>query len=285
MGIPRLTVVSRADWGGGVCTVGYAVPHSQFIGEVIHHDVIPFDGNAADVISETKKHAKALKRSRPDLGGDWPYSWGLAPDYSDDDHTIIVEGRGWRRTGAHTSGYNSTRYGVVLFGNYVAGQMRVTRGQTRGARYLGAWFAQPLVAQPTLYHRQIKSTACPGEGGIALSLFAQPPFLPSDVTVFSPEVPAVPDTSHMFNPPLVFPPGVGMVDSVNDPFGGAWVLLSDGGIITTGTARFFGGVNGKPYFFDHGGVPTKLVPFIDANGRDRYLIRDQHGHDYGHDGF
>jgi hypothetical protein len=249
---PSLTIITRKQWGAGPCTVGYPIPHDQIVGHVIHHDVIAFNGWASDIVAESIKHARAVKRSRPDLGvgddgePDWPYIFGCPPDYLNPDHSIIVEGRGWRRTGAHTHGYNSTRCGIVLFGDYRHGHMGYTPGQLRAARYLGRWLAQPEDAKQTEWHKRLKATECPGENGIELALHAQPPFTHADLAVFYPEepMPAVRPGRH--NPGFV--PAAPIVDSIAAPGGGSWAVAADGSVYAFGGAPYFGGTNGKPYF-------------------------------------
>lgn len=76
----------------------------------------------------------------------------------------IYEGRGWNRVGAHSQGYNSKSYGISFMGNYMetlpdkaalnAAKNLIACGQEKGK----------ISASYRLYgHRDIKSTACPGD--------------------------------------------------------------------------------------------------------------------------
>lgn len=279
---PTLTFRSRAQWGAGPVTAGYPISHQQVRGLVIHHDVIAFDGHAADIIGAADARARALQEARPDLGPEVPYSFLLPPDRHDPDHTIIVEGRGFGRSGAHTQDWNSTRYGVCLSGDYRTDLY--TPGQLRGARWLGAWLAHQESVAPTGGHGSMphNSTDCPSQHGRELVALAQPPFTAADINAIS-GAPPMPDKT----PPAMHVPVSGLiVDTMDDPTaGGAWVLLEDGGIITAGSARFFGTVNGKPYWTNYPHKARRLIPHKDKKGRHRYLIRDAEGNDFGVDGF
>lgn len=285
---PTLDFITRAQWGADPVQVelGHPIDHKQVRGLIVHHDVISFDGHARDIIGAAEQHAKTLQGdARPDLGKEWPYSFGLAPDYNDPDHTIIVEGRGFGRTGAHTKDWNSTRYGVVLFGDYRT--MKITPGQVRGARWLGAWLWRPDTVAITWGHHDAphNATECPAVHGEELVQLAQPPFVPTDLSVFDQGAKPVSDTLPGINPPRT-PPAARVVDELDDPdAGGAWQLFEDGTVWTVGTARFFGSPTGKSYWTPPNNVSRRLIAYRDGKGRNRYLVRNSHGADYGHDGF
>lgn len=274
--MPRLTIIGRKDYGApDPITVGHEVPHEQFRGLVLHHDAIPYNGATADPIAEAKRRAKRLVTVRPDLGPDWPYSWGLAPDDNDPEHVILVEGRGWRRTGAHTLGFNSTRYGVVIFGDYTGRTM--TAGQILGFRFLGAWLADAGNAAGTLLHRDVRPTACPGNGPTPLKAWLQPPFGPTDIEAVIGPAPAPPAVVvPLYEPPLTLER---VRYALESPDGGTWVLTEDGAVYGLAGARYYGGANGKPYF--EGRRAFRLEYATDDRGRHRYVIVASSGERYG----
>jgi hypothetical protein len=176
--------LSRAEWGANPLNVsaGAVLEPERWVGLVMHHDVIAYapTANVEDVI----EHAHAVQRARPDLYVDalgrpeWPYSFGIG-EHPNPELAWIVEGRGFARTGAHTENLNSTRYGIVLFGNY--SERPMTPGMERAFRELGAWLLAPAVAAgrelaATIGHRQVVPTACPGLTAFASIPRLQPPF-------------------------------------------------------------------------------------------------------------
>lgn len=167
-------VLFRRDWGADplVVRVGYAVPPEQFVGLALHHSVTGYVPTAsADDVAE---HARYLQTVRPDLGPDWPYSFGIG-EHPNPEDAWIIEGRGVGRTGAHTAGHNSTRYGIALLGNYSDRPM--TPGMVRAFRALAATLlAHTEHPAPTIAHRQVYATACPGNAAMAQLDQLQPPF-------------------------------------------------------------------------------------------------------------
>lgn len=160
--------LDRDEWGAGPLIAGYQVPHAQFVGLVSHHTVIAYNG---DPIA----YMQTVQHSRPDLGDEVPYSFVIMPGPTDQD-AIVGEGRGWGRTGAHTAGYNSTRYGIAWAGDYT--NVEPTPGMLSAFRWLGSQLADPYGAQPTLGHRDVKATACPGDCAYPHLPELQPPFRP-----------------------------------------------------------------------------------------------------------
>lgn len=174
------TFLSRATWGADPLEVqvGYAVPHEQFVGLVVHHTVIVMpdydrDGYLNGDLDDVARYMRQLQRARPDLGDEVPYSFVFF-EGADPDDIIIAEGRGYGRTGAHTVGYNSTRYGCSLAGDYT--EHAPTPGQWAGIRSIGASLADPVGAQPTIGHRDVAATACPGNDAYPHLDLLQPPF-------------------------------------------------------------------------------------------------------------
>lgn len=173
-----VTYLDRAAWGAGPITVGYSAPHSQFLGIVVHHTVFILsdydrDGHTHGDLDDIRRYMQVLKTLRPDLGPDVPYSFVVFEGARPDD-CVVAEGRGFGRTGAHTSGFNSSRYGVALAGN--SSTRPVTEGVLAGYRWVGARLANPVFAQPTIGHRDTRATECPGTSLYAALPQIQPPF-------------------------------------------------------------------------------------------------------------
>lgn len=172
------TFLDRAGWGGGPVASGHLVPEAQFVGLVEHHTVIVLpdydhDGMTAGDLDDAIRYMQALKVARPDLGPDVPYSFVVFEGATPND-CIVGEGRGRGITGAHTIGYNSTRYGCAWAGDYTS--KSPTPGMYEGLRWIGrTMLVDPGQAVPTLQHRDVYQTACPGASSVAPSP-AQPPF-------------------------------------------------------------------------------------------------------------
>lgn len=173
-----ITVIGRDDWGGGPLRRGNLVDTARFVGLVVHHTVMVMrdydgDGFLRGDLDDVKRYMKALQVARPDLGSEIPYSWVVFHGEHDDD-VIVAEGRGFGVTGAHTTGYNSTRYGVAYAGN--ASEEPITDGVLEGYRWVGRHLDAPAGAEPTIGHRDTKSTECPGDNLYAQLGEIQPPF-------------------------------------------------------------------------------------------------------------
>jgi hypothetical protein len=174
--------LSRQLWGANPlhCTAGTYLGAGAFHGAVIHHDVIPWTptANAADVA----RHARRVQSIRPDLPGntsgepEWPYSFGIA-EHTDPDKAWTVEGRGAGRSGAHTAGYNFTRYGIVIFGDRT--NQPLTPGMIAAIRHLCWKLFGDRKVEVTLGHRDTVATGCPGDAVYAQLSALQPPFIPS----------------------------------------------------------------------------------------------------------
>jgi hypothetical protein len=171
--------IDREAWGAApLPRLGHVVPHEQFIGLAVHHTVtvvadVDRDGFIDGDLDDIATHMRHLQTVRPDLGADVPYSFVVFPAGTDDS-AVVCEGRGWGRTGAHTAGHNSTRYGVAFAGDYT--DRAPTPGMVAAVRWLGSLLADPAGAAITLGHRQTYPTACPGEAAYPLLVHMQPPF-------------------------------------------------------------------------------------------------------------
>lgn len=167
-----LTYVAREDWdNSGAKRLGHVVPRGRFEGVVVHHTVTAWTPDDRDLTGERSK-MRALRTMRPDLGLDVPYSFVVFRQ-EDPRNVVVCEGRGFERTGAHTAGYNSTRYGVAIWGNTMNDQ--VTEGMLAGIRWVGSHINSP---KATVGHRDVRSasTSCPGDKMYALLPLVQPPF-------------------------------------------------------------------------------------------------------------
>lgn len=171
--------VDRDGWGAApLPRLGHVVPHEQFVGLAVHHTVtvvvdVDRDGFVDGDLDDIAAHMRYLQTVRPDLGLDVPYSFVVFPG-PDDDASVVCEGRGWGRTGAHTAGHNSTRYGVAFAGDYTT--RAPSPGMVAAVRWLGSMLADPAGAEVTLGHRQTYATACPGDAAYPLLVHMQPPF-------------------------------------------------------------------------------------------------------------
>jgi hypothetical protein len=182
-----VTFLSRAQWGAGGLGSGRRLPHAQFVGLVAHHtaSVMPDydrDGRRYGDLQDIQRYMRWLQHARPDLGNDVPYSFVVFEGARPED-CVVAEGRGFGVSGAHTSGFNSTRYGVSLAGN--SSTRPVTEGILSGFRWVGRRLADPAGAEPTIGHRDTKATECPGSSLYAALPQIQPPFEEEDMPLTS----------------------------------------------------------------------------------------------------
>lgn len=176
------TFLDRAAWRAdpSLPRLGHVVRRSQFVGLVEHHTVIVMpdwdhDGIIDGDIDDIRRYMQHLQIARPDLGLDVPYSFVVFRGADEYDY-VVCEGRGFDRTGAHTAGFNSSRYGVALAGDFT--NTAPTIGMLVGVRWVGAQLDDPAGARPTLGHCDTKATACPGAMAYPLLDRVQPPFTP-----------------------------------------------------------------------------------------------------------
>ena len=161
---------------------GHPLPHEQINGLTIHHTVMPFFGEPGDLVA-LRKYMVRLAHVRPDLA--WrrpngtlqpevPYSFVVFKG-NHENQGIVIEGRGWDRTGAHTANFNSKVYGVAYAGNTDIEHM--TPGVVAAIRHIGMRLPRPLEADRTRAHRETKATSCPGSHLYAVMDKLQPPFI------------------------------------------------------------------------------------------------------------
>jgi hypothetical protein len=174
------TYLDRAAWGAqSLPRLGHVVPRRQFTGLALHHTVVVLtdydrDGYLHGDLDDIKRYMRSLQTARPDLGRDVPYSFVVFRGATPDDY-VVCEGRGFDRTGTHTQGNNSTRYGVALAGDYT--NVAPTAGELAGVRWVGAQLTDPKGARKTIGHRDVHATACPGAHAYAHLGEVQPPFV------------------------------------------------------------------------------------------------------------
>lgn len=181
IGDGQLIYLERSDWDySGAPRRGWLVDPNRFIGLVSHHTVMVMgdwdgDGIAQGDLDDVRTYMRRLRTVRPDLGLDVPYSWVVFAG-ADGASCVVVEGRGKGRTGAHTAGLNSTRYGIAYAAN--TNEQPVSLGMVNGVRWIGATFltipAEAVVR--TIGHFEVYATACPGTSGINRLPDVQPPF-------------------------------------------------------------------------------------------------------------
>jgi hypothetical protein len=176
---PDVTYLPRSWWTDAP-SIGHRTPHSQYLGLAIHHTVFVMadwdgDGFLHGDLDDVRRYMERLSVARPDLGPDVPYSY-IVFYGEDDNHGIVVEGRGPGRTGAHTAGFNSTRYGCAFAGNTM--DQPITRGVIEAFREVGRRLHEPITAVRTFGHKDHsdKGTACPGTHLYARIGELQPPF-------------------------------------------------------------------------------------------------------------
>lgn len=172
-----VTELSRAAWGAGPLGSGHVVDPAQFVGLVVHHTVIVMpdydhDSLVAGDLDDAITYMRQLQHARPDLGDEVPYSFVVFEGTTELD-CILAEGRGLGVTGAHTIGYNSTRYGVAFAGDFT--DHAPTAGMWEGVKAVGRKLVNPAGAHATLEHRDVYATQCPGNSTPSPAL-AQPPF-------------------------------------------------------------------------------------------------------------
>ena len=162
-----VTLLTRADWGANplAITVGRVAVPTQWKRTVYHHTVI-IDNDATPNlwtnIAEVKAKMRQLQVIRPDLGSEVPYSF--VHFLMEGGGLVVCEGRGTRRTGAHTIGHNSTWLGVAFEGDFENFTQDIRRWIPRVNHF--AWWIRKQgcrnLAEPFMVHQDTSQTACPG---------------------------------------------------------------------------------------------------------------------------
>jgi len=150
-----MNIIGREHWGARPATA-YTGQHPNDVRTlVVHHTV----GKAPVLKSGVKRELKNIQRYHMDANG-----------WSDIGYNILIdrwgrvwEGRGLRRVGAHTKGYNTNTLGVAFMGNY--SNIELTARQIRAFNELLVKLkAHGVRLEYTKGHRQMpaQATACPG---------------------------------------------------------------------------------------------------------------------------
>lgn len=177
-----LTYVPRSVWGGGPLRRGHLISLNRFLGLVLHETpllpaAMKIERRPTGDITEAVRFMRRLQTVRPDLGSEVPYSWVILRGETDLD-AIVCEGRGEGRTGAHTAGMNSKRYGVAIAQSAKDHPMEL--GQVEAFRWIGATSLTVANPAPATQHRDwahvnsLNRTECASSADV-LSLL-QPPY-------------------------------------------------------------------------------------------------------------
>ena len=173
-GPPR--VISRAEWGARDPACTPDVARSGLVGAVVHHTA---GSNNYQNVAEAMSQIRGDQAYHIDARG-----WcDIGYNFLVDKWGNIYEGRANSLTqaviGVHASGFNTGTVGVSMLGTYGALPPMATLqavAQVIGWR-LGAYGLDPRgstaypvdggVRPRVIGHREVASTACPGEGGLA----------------------------------------------------------------------------------------------------------------------
>lgn len=150
-----MRIVTRAEWGAKS-----RLPKERMnlpvAALVLHHTV-------TDVTADPAADMREVEQVGVDRFGQLSYSYCVHPDGT------ILEGCA-DRVGAHTAKRNSTTFGVALIGNYQTREVDIR--QVNSVRWLIAELQNRnllrLGMYPTAGHRDLASTACPGDRAYAL---------------------------------------------------------------------------------------------------------------------
>ena len=261
-----MRLVTRSQWGARAPKSATALRLPSVKGFAVH-----WEGPAMGSFPHAECAAKVrgIQRFHMDSRG-WV---DLAYNFIPCAHGFVFEGRGWHaRSAANGTNAGNDSYWAAC---YLGGQGDPFTEQAKQAytdlfaegrrRVQNATDVKP--------HSFFKATACPGD--------AIRRWIASGVPVPQP----APEVEPMYE--LSLPPGVTMKAHLKHPGGGVAVLLSDGGVLAF-DCPMPGNVVGRKWFWEHGGIPARLVPnpkFATDKSKPWYLVRDQHGHNYGDDGF
>lgn len=142
--------MSRASWGAAAPRSTQILDPSRVSRLFVHHTTGAQRPDVAAWVRSIQRFHQ-LERRWADIA----YSWLVDRD------GVVWEGRGWRRVGAHTRGFNSTAVAVAYLGD---GSGPVPAAALRTIRELAdeadREFGRRL---ERLGHRDVGRTACPGD--------------------------------------------------------------------------------------------------------------------------
>lgn len=140
--------VSRAEWGAAAAR-GSTPLQPQRVGMfVLHHTTGRYSG--AGTVRSIQRCHMGPDRGWSDIG----YNFLVAPDGT------VFEGRGWGFQGAHARGHNAESVGVAFIGD---GSQRAPAAAEAAIVWLLAEAEQRFGSLRRVGHRDVGSTACPGE--------------------------------------------------------------------------------------------------------------------------
>jgi len=148
-----MNVVTRAQWGARP-PKSRTVLDGPLDGLWLHHTATPYTGTGRDAM-------RAIQRFHQDSRGWADIGYSFVVDPRD---ATVYEGRGLLVAGAHTRGHNRTSHGIAVMGDFNDRTVDALLIDTlaRLAVWLHRQGAQSD-AQYTGGHRDVGSTACPGD--------------------------------------------------------------------------------------------------------------------------
>lgn len=165
----------EVGYSSSIPRLGKIVPVADRDGVVHHHTV----GGGANVhtIKSALSYARALQTIRPDLGKDVPYNFvSFVLGMSETHDLLIVEGRGFLRSGAHTvdtnrpGSENSDLIAIAWAGDFRFGDGIVEVGWPEHVIAAGHWLREHAPAGmfagksiSVTGHKDHKATSCPGD--------------------------------------------------------------------------------------------------------------------------
>lgn len=250
-----MKIFSRSEWGARPPKSVTLISNLPTPESWIHHSAgVPGSDEKAYMRSIQNYHMNHNKWS--DIG----YSFMVFPSGN------IYEGRGWGVVGAHTQGHNSKSHGICFAGNFQntsptiaaldACRWLISEGQDKGYIKKGT--------QPTGGHRDVDSTACPGN-----LLYAKLDYLRTPWEV-----------KPMYDPPL----NINVSWWGSDPNTGFFYILQADGAVYAPEGGYYGGANGQDYFV--GRVAAKMIfpgdPEWEASSVYKYRIVSTNNEKYGY---
>ncbi|KAL5015648.1 hypothetical protein ScPMuIL_007269 [Solemya velum] len=151
----NLTLVSRQEWGARLPKTSSNI--STPVNDVfVHHTAM----SPCYSLSSCSQEMRTIQNFHMDIRGwdDLGYSFLVGEDGR------VYESRGWDRQGAHTKGWNTVAVAVSVMGNFMT--RLPNEAALRAVRNLIACGVEMEKVTPTYHlygHRDVKSTACPGD--------------------------------------------------------------------------------------------------------------------------
>lgn len=143
-----MRVVSRAQWGAEPARSTTPLNPARVHLFVLHHTTGRYAGPST--VRAIQKFHMGPERRWSDIG----YNFLVAPD------GLIFEGRGWGFAGAHARGKNSESVGVAFIGD---GSKPIPAEAQRSILWLLSQAEKRFGQLSTVGHRDVGSTACPGD--------------------------------------------------------------------------------------------------------------------------